>query len=325
MSTTAGTSAPRREWEYAVSVFAGCVSGVCSTCITNPLDTIRVRLSASRGATGKPHKSLLYTVRDLFGMGVGHAFSRGLGANMMASLPSNGIYLPSYRFLQEEMAQLGVDERIRPALCAIGAVCTTNLTLAPLFLVRTRVQVDDRMTVREVFRDVMRREGFVGFYRGTVTNIGGRFVEEGLFWSVYELLKRITKEGSFKDSNSFLLTSAAMVSLTMVSKLVAVGVAYPYNVVITHLRTVNLVTRQCEHTRFFPTIRHIYQADGVVGFYKGLSPHLLRSIISKAAQIYAFEIVMYAYMCFNARAKYAAVLSSNSATATSPMAVSEAD
>ncbi|RNF08329.1 mitochondrial carrier protein [Trypanosoma rangeli] len=290
-----------REREYAVSVFAGSFAGVCSTVVTNPLDTIRVRLSSSRSATGKAHKSLLHTVKDLFGGGIRHAFSCGLWANMMASLPSNGIYLPTYRFLQEEMTQFGVDERIRPALCAFGGVCVTNSTLAPLFLVRTRVQVDDRLSVREVFRDVLRREGFVGFYRGTLTNILGRFVEEGLFWTVYELLKRVTKEGTFQDANSFFVTSAAVLSLSMIAKLTAVGVAYPYNAVMNHMRTVNQITRQCEHTRILPTIQHIYRADGLVGFYKGLSPHLLRSVISKATQIYSFEVVMYAYMCFEAR------------------------
>ncbi|KAH9600783.1 Mitochondrial substrate/solute carrier [Trypanosoma melophagium] len=299
MTTTHIVFLERRDWDYAVSFLGGCFAGACSTIVTNPLDTVRVRLSASRTATGKAHKSLLYTVKDLFGDGLKHAFSRGLGANMMASLPSNGIYLPTYRLLQRELSYVGVDERIRPALSAFGGVCATNLTLAPLFLVRTRVQVDDNLTIRQVFKEVLRRDGFTGFYRGTLTNVCGRFVEEGLFWSVYELLKRITKEGTFTGGNSFAMASAAMVSLTMISKLTATSIAYPYNVVMTHLRTVNRFTGKYEHTQFFPTVRHIYRADGIIGFYKGLSPQLLRSVISKATQIYAFEVAMYAYYCFS--------------------------
>ncbi|KEG13926.1 putative mitochondrial carrier protein [Trypanosoma grayi] len=301
MSATVGASTGRKDREYAVSVFAGCFAGLCSTCVTNPLDTIRVRLAASRSATGRSHRSLVYTVKDLFGEGVVHAFSRGLGANMMASLPSNGIYLPSYRFLQQELEVLGFDERVRPVVSALGAVCATNLTLAPLFLVRTRVQVDDRLTIRQVFRDVLHRDGVGGFYRGTLTNIGGRFVEEALFWSIYELLKRLTNEGSFHDKGSFFMASAAMLSLTMFSKLAAATLAYPYNVVMTHLRTVNHVTGKHEHTQFIQTVRHVYRDDGITGFYKGLSPQLLRSVISKATQIYAFEVAMYAYYCVSTR------------------------
>ncbi|KAL7703272.1 mitochondrial carrier protein [Lotmaria passim] len=280
------------------SVFAGGFAGVCSTCVTNPLDTIRVRLSAGRAATGKTHKSLWMTAKELFNEGLVHAFGRGLGANIMASMPSNAIYLPTYHFLKKELTDVGVGEQARPLLCAFGAVTATNVTLSPLFLLRTRVQVDDRLTIRQVFSDVMRRDGVRGFYRGTVTNVAGRFVEEGCFWTVYELLKRVTHEGNFGE-RGFWWTSAAMVSLTMIAKLAAVSIAYPYNVVMNHLRTVNKVTGKHDYVKVLPTIRHIYVADGFLGFYKGLAPQILRSVISKATQIYSFELAMFTYaqMC----------------------------
>jgi solute carrier family 25, member 33/36 len=288
------TSTSNSERDNLFSVAAGGFAGVCSTCVTNPLDTIRVRLSAGRAATGKAHKSLLMTAKELFNEGLVHAFGRGLGANIMASMPSNAVYLPTYRFLKNELTDMGVSEQARPLLCAFGAVTATNVTLSPLFLVRTRVQVDDRLTIRQVFTDVMRRDGIRGFYRGTVTNVAGRFVEEGCFWTVYELLKRLTHEGNFGE-RGFWWTSAAMVSLTMMAKLAAVSIAYPYNVVMNHLRTVNKVTGKHDYVKVLPTIRHIYRADGFLGFYKGLAPQILRSVISKATQIYSFELALFTY------------------------------
>ncbi|EPY30079.1 hypothetical protein AGDE_09623 [Angomonas deanei] len=139
----------------------------------------------------------------------------------------------------------------------------------------------------------MKKEGVRGFYRGTVTNIAGRFVEEGLFWSVYELLKRITHKGTFEQGNSFLLASAAMLSLTMVAKLTATSIAYPYNVIMNHLRTVNKQTGKHDFVKVFPTIKHIYRHDGFMGFYKGLAPQLLRSVISKATQ----NLLVLSYLC----------------------------
>lgn len=287
-------STSRTDGDNLVSVLAGGFAGVCSTCVTNPLDTIRVRLSAGRSATGKSHKSLLMTARELFDEGLFHAFSRGLGANIMASMPSNAVYLPTYRFLKNELTELGVGEQVRPMLCAFGAVTATNLTLSPLFVIRTRVQVDDRLTIRQVFADVLRRDGVRGLYRGTVTNVAGRFVEEGCFWTVYELLKRVTHQGTFGE-RAFWWASVAMVSLTMVAKLAAVSIAYPYNVVMNHLRTVNKVTGKHDYVRVWPTVRHVYRADGFLGFYKGLAPQILRSVISKATQIYSFELVLFTY------------------------------
>lgn len=281
--------------EKMVSVLAGGLAGVCSTCVTNPLDTIRVRLSSGTAATGKKHKSLVITTRELLSEGIGHAFSRGLGANILASVPSNAIYLPTYRFLKIYLSGLGVDENIRPVLCASGAVMTTNFTLSPLFVIRTRVQVSEHLTIRQVAQEVYRREGVRGYYRGTVTNIAGRCVEEGTFWTVFELLKRMTESGSFSEGN-FFLASAAVVSMSMAAKLTAVSVAYPYNVVMNHLRTVNKKTGVHDHVRVIPTILHVYRHDGILGFYKGLAPQLLRSVASKATQIYAFELVMHIYL-----------------------------
>lgn len=92
------------------SVAAGGFAGIFSTCVTNPLDTIRVRLSSGRSATGKAHKSLRMTAKELFDEGLWHAFSRGLGANILASMPSNAVYLPVYHYLRREMTIHEVNE-----------------------------------------------------------------------------------------------------------------------------------------------------------------------------------------------------------------------
>uniref|UniRef100_A0A0A9Z495 Putative mitochondrial carrier C688.09 n=1 Tax=Lygus hesperus TaxID=30085 RepID=A0A0A9Z495_LYGHE len=107
--------------------------------------------------------------------------------------------------------------------------------------------------------------------------------------------KRVTHEGVFGDRN-FFWASAAIMSLAMFAKLTAVTIAYPYNVVMNHLRTVNKYTGKHDYVHILPTLRHIYHTDGLIGFYKGLTPQLLRSVISKAAQIYSFELFMFAYV-----------------------------
>lgn len=146
-----------------------------------------------------------------------------------------------------------------------------------------------------------------GFYRGLITNVAGRFVEEGLFWTVYELSKRLTNEGVFGERN-FFWASAAIMSLAMFAKLTAVTIAYPYNVVMNHLRTVNKHTGKHDYVHVLPTMRHIYLTDGLLGFYKGLAPQLLRSVISKAAQIYSFELFMFTYIQLRDRKQASAAL-----------------
>ena len=281
--------------ERYASVLAGGFAGVCSTCVTNPLDTIRVRLAASRTATGKSHKSLICHARELFGGGLVSGFRAGLLPNLAASMPSNAVYLSSYRLLSTELREMNVSHHAVPIIGALGSVFVTNMTLGPMFLIRTQCQVDSSRKMMAVAKEVYRTGGVRGFYRGTLTNVAGRFVEEATFWYVFETLKRMTNEGTFEERN-FFFASIAVVGLSGVSKLIGSAIAYPYNVVMTHLRTVNKATGQYEHTKIIPTIKHIYKADGLLGFYKGLSPQLLRSVISKATQIYSFELAMSIYI-----------------------------
>lgn len=282
--------------EHIVSVAAGGFAGVCSTVITNPLDVMRTRLAASREASGAMHKSLSCHARDLCHQGVVSGLMTGLGANIMASMPSNAIYLSTYRRVNQYLKSHDVNCNAVPIFSALAAVLATNLTLSPLFLLRTRVQVDPSRSLGEVTRTIYKTDGFKGFYRGTLTNVAGRFVEEAIFWSTFEFLKRTTDEGTIKAHNHFLWNAIAVVSLSSVSKLVGTMVAYPYNVVMTHLRTPNKVTQVYEHTHVIPTVKHIYRADGLAGFYKGLAPQIMRSLVSKATQIYAFELAMAAYI-----------------------------
>eukprot|EP00744_Colponema_vietnamica_P017715 GILI01024924.1.p1 GENE.GILI01024924.1~~GILI01024924.1.p1 ORF type:complete len:318 (+),score=66.84 GILI01024924.1:76-1029(+) len=309
MSSTSKTPQRATRSDNLVAMLAGGAAGICSTCVVNPLDTLRVRLAASRDATGAAHKSIVGHIKGMFVGGVSAAFSKGLAINLIASTPSNAIYLSSYRMLNYEATHLGINAHAVPILSAGGAVCATNLTLSPLFVLRTRVQIDPSSTFVQYAKQILKKEGVKGFYRGTATNIAGRLVEECTFWYVFETLKRVTDQGKLhrRDEQgasshamgggaySFFAASAGVLGLSSASKLVGTSISYPYNVVMIHQREVDKATGKHLHTKLRPTIRHIYKCDGVAGFYKGLSPHLLRSVVSKATQIYAFELIMSVY------------------------------
>lgn len=295
--------------DAVISMMAGATAGICSTCVVNPLDTLRVRLAASRDATGAAHKSIVGHIKGLFSGGISAAFGKGLAINLIASTPSNAIYLSSYRMLNYEATQIGLNAHAVPILSAGGAVCATNLTLSPLFVLRTRVQIDPSSTFIQYAKQILKKDGVKGFYRGTATNIAGRLVEECTFWYVFETLKRVTAQGKLYKKDelggsshamgggafSFIAASAGVLGLSSASKLIGTSISYPYNVVMIHQREVDKATGKHLHTKLMPTLRHIYKCDGVSGFYKGLSPHLLRSVLSKATQIYAFELIMSLY------------------------------
>ena len=277
--------------EGQFSVVAGGTAGMLSTCITNPFDVMRSKLAASRDATGVDSKRLSDHLRRMASEGLVKNFTAGLSVNLVTSVPTNAIYLTSYRFLKRTADDsFGADSMITPIFSAFGAVGCTNAALAPLFTVRTRCQIDANVTAMQVSRQIIASEGPRGFYRGALVNALGRMVEEATFWFLYENAKRVTKQGDM--ANSLAWGSFGVVGLSSCAKLCGSGISYPYNVVMTHLREVDKASGTHKHNSIKGTIDYVMRKDGVAGFYKGAVPHLFRCALSKASQVWCFEMLM---------------------------------
>lgn len=281
--------------EHIFSVAAGAFAGISSTVVSHPFDLLRTRLAASREATGVNQKTLRCHLKELCKDGIARGLTQGLLMNLIASTPSNAIYLPSYNYLKKTTQNLGFGPHFVPIVSAVGAVTTTNVTLAPFFILRTRRLLNGSLTTKQIALSIMEKDGIRGFWRGTSINIAGRIFEEGIFWYVLEQSRRVTQQGYLSGgvgATAHFWNGLSLVGLTMIAKLTGTAVSYPYNVVMTHLREVNKVTGLHEHTQILPTMQHVFKKDGIPGFYRGLSPTLLRSIISKVTQVLVFEALL---------------------------------
>jgi hypothetical protein len=297
--------------DFRGNLYAGSVAGLLSTFLTNPFDTLRTRMAASRDATGVSAKTLSCHVRSLFSDGLVSGLGVGLKMNLISSVPSNAIYLSAYKFFNREVRTVVGDHAVLvPMMSAMCAVCCTNGILSPFFTVRTRVMLEKRATIGSVGRDIWRKEGARGFYRGALANTSGRIVEEATFWLLYETAMVYQAQSAAAASGSsagaaasgsliggdFLWRSLMILGTSAWCKIVGSTISYPYNVVMTHLREVDAATGKHLHNHIGPTIRFVYANDGVRGFWKGLSPHLMRCALSKSTQIYFFEVGAWSYV-----------------------------
>ena len=249
-------------------------------------------MAASRAATMGNH-GLIGNLRAMMSNGVARGMTIGLLPHLIASTPSNAVYLGSYHIFRPYFYEYFGEGSHAAALCsAFGAVSCTNVIMSPFFVVRTRSQLDAKLKMGDIYRSIYKTSGVVGFWRGTGTNIAGRAVEECIFWMLYENAKR--QCGTVNESST-VLKGLGIVGLSAACKLVGSTIAYPYNVVMTHLREVNPITNQHNFHSVPQVARHVYRSDGLRGFYAGLTPALLRSVPSKASQIFAFEMAMLAF------------------------------
>lgn len=116
-------------------------------------------------------------------------------------------------------------------------------------------------------REIMRKEGLRGFYRGLIPSLFG--VSHGAIqFMAYEQLKnyRASRLAARAAGNQVELSNWDYLALSGVSKIFAGSITYPYQVVRTRLQTYD-VNVKSDTAR--GVVKGIWQREGFVGFYKG--------------------------------------------------------
>lgn len=139
--------------------------------------------------------------------------------------------------------------------------------------------------MKEVLSSLWKNEGVRGLYRGYFPGIIG--ISHGVvqFVSYEEMKKRYCRRRGLA-SNSKLGTTEYLL-FSSLSKLVAAGLTYPYQVVRSRL--------QEQHRKYSgvkDVILNIARTEGVYGFYKGLLPCLLRVVPATAITFVTYENVV---------------------------------
>ena len=168
---------------------------------------------------------------------------RGLGPNLVGVAPSRAIYFWAYSTskarLNSSAPLAGRDTPAVHVLSAATAGCVSSVTTNPIWVVKTRLQLDREVTPTgwaAVIRQIGRERGLRGFYLGLSASLYGTS-ETVLHFVLYEHLKArlgewVGREGGGRgqDARHFL----GLMACGAVSKTVATCAAYPHGGSITH-------------------------------------------------------------------------------------------
>ena len=138
-------------------------------------------------------------------------------------------------------------------------------------------------SILDGIRQILHKEGFLGFYRGLVPSLLG--VSHGAFqFMAYELMKR-RHECRFSDSQVG-LTSSDFLIFSGLSKIFAGTITYPYQVIRARLQTYDAHESYRGAT---DVVVQVFKQEGLAGFYKGLGPNLLRVVPSSCVTFLVYE------------------------------------
>lgn len=201
----------------------------------------------------------------------------------------------------------GQENSLIHLLAAAGAGIVTSTVTNPIWLVKTRMQLDRDLngtgaTYKNSFecvKQVVRDEGIKGLYRGMSASYLG-VVESTIQWTSYEYFKSIIARRAAKrraggePENTTLENAfewAGKLGAAATAKLFAAGLAYPHEVIRTRLRQPP-ENGKSKYTGLVQCFKLILRQEGVGALYGGLTAHLMRVVPNAAILFGTYELVM---------------------------------
>jgi len=292
---------------------AGGVGGTVGAIVTCPLEVVKTRLQSSSSGfeiAGLPGNqraagSVYQCLRQvLVQEGIAGLF-RGLGPNLVGVAPSRAIYFWAYSSCKTSLNRQALfGQRDTPLVhltSAAAAGCVSSVTTNPIWVVKTRLQLDREQkptSLGNVIKQISKESGIRGFYLGLTASIYG-ISETVVHFVVYEHLKKrmstwLGQRHDQHDMKHFL----GFMACGAASKTGATCLAYPHEVVRTRLREPGLKYRS-----FWQTMGLVYKEEGRPGLYRGLATNLIRQIPNTAVMMATYELTVHLINKYNANGR----------------------
>jgi solute carrier family 25 folate transporter 32 len=228
------------------------------------------------------------------------SFYRGLMPNMIGNSVSWALYFMWYGNIKDLVRaarhsstgsrQLHSSDYF--VASGVSGILTAVLT-NPIWVIKTRMLSTAKhapgayTSIAQGASSLYRAEGIRGFYRGLLPSLFG--VSHGAIqFMAYEQLKN--RWGAHRKGGKEGLTNLDYLQLSAVSKMFAGSMTYPYQVVRARLQTYDASKK---YKGAWDVVRQVFRNEGVVGFYKGLAPNLVRVLPSTCVTFLVYENVKF--------------------------------
>ncbi|OJJ66857.1 hypothetical protein ASPBRDRAFT_187537 [Aspergillus brasiliensis CBS 101740] len=288
---------------------AGGIAGAVSRTATAPLDRLKVYLIAQTGvknsavraakdgaplrAAGKASKTLVEAVKDLWRAGGIRSLFAGNGLNVLKVMPESAIKFGAYESAKRAFARLeghGDPKRLMPVSQFLSGGCggmVAQCFVYPLDTLKFRMQCDTvegglkgNQLIAATFKKVWCKHGLLGFFRGLPLGLVGMFPYAALDLSTFEYMKRalIARKARLNNchEDDVPLNNFTTGAIGAMSGGFGASVVYPLNVLRTRMQAQGTILHPATYNGIGDVARKTIQTEGLRGFYKGLTPNLLK-------------------------------------------------
>jgi len=174
---------------------AGGIAGVFSTAIMAPGERIKCLLQIQANEAKPKYAGPVDCIKQLYREGGIRSIFRGTNATLLRDVPASGMYFASYEWLQQKLVPEGgsrKDLSVSKTLFCGGMAGVFNWLVAiPPDVLKSRLQTAPAGTypngVRDVFRELMAKDGIFALYKGVTPVMLRAFPANGACFLGYEV------------------------------------------------------------------------------------------------------------------------------------------
>ncbi|WJX88553.1 Folate transporter 1, chloroplastic [Trifolium repens] len=303
------TQPPKRDqwqWENAT---AGAAAGFATVAVMHPLDVVRTRFQVNDGRAShlpsyKNTAHAIFTITRSEGL---RGLYAGFLPGVLGSTVSWGLYFFFYDKAKRRYAR-SREEKLSPGLhlaSAAEAGALVCLCTNPVWVVKTRLQLQTPLHqtrpysgLYDAFRTIMREEGFSALYRGIVPGLFLQVSHGAIQFTAYEELRKTIVDLKSKGSETQhqnpdqLLNSVDYAVLGATSKVAAILLTYPFQVIRSRLQQRPGGDGRPRYMDSWHVVKETARFESVRGFYKGITPNLLKNVPASSITFIVYENVL---------------------------------
>ena len=262
------------------NLVCGFITGTCTRTLTSPFDVVKILLQVNSkgGSVGE-------TISKLWREDGIAAFWRGNLVGCLNQGPQSALKFLVLEYLKKMIGKehLSGGERAFMGACA-GIVSQT--CVYPVEFIHTRILLDPKKYhgVFQTAATIISEEGITAFWSGIAPTIAGAIPFEGSQFFTYDGLAQLYKE---KVAHSQTISPAANCVVGAIAGAISQTVAFPFDVVRKRMMAGQKMGGNLP-TTMGGAFKHIYQNEGIGGFFKGLSVNMVKIVPYSALQYTIF-------------------------------------
>eukprot|EP00947_MAST-08B_sp_MAST-8B-sp1_P001281 g1281.t1 len=276
--------AVRKSKNPVVATTAGAIAGGIEATVVWPTEYAKTLMQLDKAGGQRKYSGMLDVARQQIRANGPLALYSGLPAALLFAVPKAGIRFGAFSYFKDQFADAdGKTSSLRTlgaGMCA--GVIEATLVVTPQETIKTKL-VENNASLVSGVRGILAKEGVAGLYQGLIPTILKQGSNQGIRFMVYSKYKQLV---TGNEDGAGITPLQALVG-GMTSGCISTLSNNPADMVKTRMQGFEAK----QYSGFMDCVVKVYQNEGLLAFYKGVVPRLMRVVPGQGVIFMSYESI----------------------------------